>query len=94
MYEIGDPANYVLPDVTCDFSHVTLEEITGMVPYAPLHTRLAFSQALMFHASPVITEEGDGAVIVGGARGKSAPDHYKVRTCTSRYQIISCSFGH
>jgi len=42
LYEIGDPQSYVLPDVTCDFSQVTITEIgTNRVEVSPAKGRPA-----------------------------------------------------
>jgi hypothetical protein len=50
VYEIGDPSNYIMPDVTCDWTRVTM------------------------------TQSGADRVRIGGARGKPAPEAYKVST--------------
>lgn len=60
VYEIGDPSAYLLPDVTCDFTNVHLEQLQ------------------------------EDVVLVRGARGKSAPQQYKVTaTCASGYRALA-----
>ena len=34
LYEVGDPANYLLPDVTCDFSSITITQVGDRVQVA------------------------------------------------------------
>uniref|UniRef100_H3CDA1 Si:ch73-132f6.5 n=1 Tax=Tetraodon nigroviridis TaxID=99883 RepID=H3CDA1_TETNG len=62
VYEIGDPRRYLLPDVTCDFSQVTIQE-SGSVVGGDFH--------------PSVCVDG-GAVRVSGAKGAPPSCDYKV----------------
>lgn len=58
LYEVGDPANYLMPDVCCDWRHVQ------------------------------VTLTRHDTVNVRGARGQSAPAHYKANaTWQDGYQL-------
>jgi len=53
LYEIGDPQNYILPDVVCDFSNVQIEEIApNTVRVSPAKGRPAtnsYKTCLTYH---------------------------------------------
>ena len=38
VYEIGDPENYILPDVICDFSNVQFHSVPGESVYSSHNT--------------------------------------------------------
>ena len=38
LYEIGDPANYILPDVVCDFTQVTMTQLSAEGSQGQEHT--------------------------------------------------------
>lgn len=70
LYEIGDPANYLLPDVSCDFTSVTIEQdgenrvrLSGAKGGAPTHTyKVSATWLDGYRLSTTLTIVGDKAV--------------------------------
>jgi len=69
LYEIGDPQNYLLPDVTCDFSDVTLTQIgpdrVAVSPAkgraAPAHYKTCLTYADGYRSGTYLTFYGQDA---------------------------------
>ncbi len=70
LYEVGDPARYILPDVVCDFSAVTLEQVgenrvavRGAKGLPPTDTyKVCATYAAGFRATATLTIVGFEAV--------------------------------
>ena len=70
LYEIGDPANYLLPDVSCDFTSVTIEQdgenrvrLSGAKGGAPTDTyKVSATWLDGYRLSTTLTIVGDKAV--------------------------------
>ena len=70
LYEVGDPARYILPDVVCDFSDVTLEQVgdnrvavSGAKGLPPTDTyKVCATYAEGFRATATLTIVGFEAV--------------------------------
>jgi hypothetical protein len=79
VYEIGDPANYLLPDVVCDFTQVQLEQIgenqvrvrgaRGKVPTP--HYKVSATYAHGFRCSGQLTIVGLDAVAKAQRTGEA-----------------------
>ncbi len=67
LYEIGDPANYILPDVVCDFTRVKMEPVDA----ANEHLRGD-------EGTHRVGDERTHRVLVSGAHGKPPTPTYKV----------------
>lgn len=84
LYEIGDPASYVLPDVICDFRSVTTRliqqdvvEVRGARGRSPTSTyKVSATYADGFRASAQMTIIGENAA----AKAKRTADAILVRT--------------
>lgn len=80
LYEIGDPRAYLLPDVTCDFSEVTLEEIApdcvavaGTKGYPPTDTyKVSATYMDGYRAGQVLSFNGFEARAKAVAYGEAA----------------------
>jgi hypothetical protein len=63
LYEVGDPGRYVLPDVTCDFRGVTIQqadekhvEVRGAIGHAaPSHYKCSLTHRDGWRASAILT---------------------------------------
>jgi hypothetical protein len=79
LYEIGDPAAYVLPDVICDFRHVAIEQdgadhvrVTGARGFAPSDTYKVSATALRgFRAAAALVIVGIDAVAKAERTGQA-----------------------
>jgi hypothetical protein len=79
VYEIGDPANYLLPDVVCDFTQVKLEQIgehqvavRGARGKAPTpHYKVSATYAHGFRCSGQLTIVGMDAVAKAQRTGEA-----------------------
>jgi hypothetical protein len=79
VYEIGDPANYLLPDVVCDFTQVQLEQVgehrvsvsgaRGKVPTS--HYKVSATYAHGFRCSGQLTIVGLDAVAKAQRTGEA-----------------------
>ncbi|MFW8595102.1 acyclic terpene utilization AtuA family protein [Cribrihabitans neustonicus] len=82
LYEIGDPQAYLLPDVICDFSGVTLREVgpgrvevsgaRGRAPSGKLKVSTTWHDG--FRAGQVLNFNGRGARAKGGAYAQAVLD--------------------
>ena len=79
LYEIGDPANYVLPDVVCDFTQVRMESagkdrvrVTGARGKPPTHTyKVSATHADGFRAVGTLTITGFDAAAKARRSGEA-----------------------
>lgn len=73
LYEVSDPANYLLPDVSCDFTSVTITEagdnqvrISGARGYAPTSTyKVSGTWLDGYRLSTTLTFVGENAIDMG-----------------------------
>ncbi len=78
-YETGDPANYILPDVVCDLSHVHVEqvgedrvEVTGVRGKAPTSTyKVSATYPEGFRSIATLMVNGIGAAAKAKAMGEA-----------------------
>lgn len=96
LYEVHDPAAYLTPDVTADFSHahlthlaedrVAVSGITGRARPRTLKTSIGYRDG--FHATGEISYAGPGAV----ARAREAARIVELRLTTTEFAVTEARY--
>ena len=67
LYEVGDPGNYILPDVICDFTNVKMSDVSGGVAVTGARGKPPTS-TYKVSATYLDGFKATGVAVIGGGR--------------------------
>ena len=70
LYEIGDPSKYILPDVVCDFTEVTINDLGGNVVFLKGAKGYPPTDTYKVSATYMDGYQSIGTLVIGGVNAK------------------------